>query len=98
QLVARYYGLKLPPGSRPHIGQILATIPRMLYPFTCREASEDALIRSGEDCCTPRAMGGLLGILATTPKKYAIAYSHMQRCAGGLQRIPKGLADYMGHI
>ena len=55
------------------------------------------MIVSGEDCCTPRAMADLLTILATQPR-YALAYSHMQNCAGGLNRIRKSLAEHAARI
>jgi beta-lactamase class A len=97
QLVAYYYGLQLQPNSGPRFHEILASIPRLLHPFTSRKAAEEALLRSGEDCCTPRAMSDLLTILATNPR-YAIAFSHMERCAGGIERIRKGLANHMSSI
>ena len=68
-----------------------------MYPFTSRESTEEALIRSGEDSCTPRAMADLLAILVAKPE-YALAHSHMLRCAGGLDRIRKGLTNCSGRI
>ena len=97
QLVRFYYDLRFPAGRRPHIGQILQAIHRLRHPFACREIREDALIRSGEDCCTPRAMASLLTVLARD-RKYDLAYSHMQLCAGGHGRIRKGLAGHTRFI
>jgi beta-lactamase class A len=87
----------LPANRRPHFGRILAAIPRLRNPYKLREGREDELIRSAEDCCTPRAMTDLLAVLAKEPK-YAIAYSHMRRCEGGRNRIRRGLADRMSLI
>jgi beta-lactamase class A len=97
QIVSYYYDLRLPANRRPHIGQILATIPKLMDPYTSRETREDELLQSGNYCCTPVAMADLLTLIIKE-RKYAIAYSHMQRCAGGLNRIRKGLADQMNRI
>jgi beta-lactamase class A len=97
ELVAYYYGFRLPEGSGRRIGPILTAIPRLFHPFTSREANEAALIDSSEDCCTPRAMADLLAILVKEPQ-YALAFSHMERCAGGLGRIRKGLTGHAARI
>ena len=50
------------------------------------------LIRTGEETCTPRAMAQLLKLL-TLNSKYALVYSHMQRCATNKRRIAEGLKE-----
>ncbi len=97
QLIAFYYGVRLPLDRGPHVAEILRAIQRLRRPYICREVTEQALIDSGEDCCTPRAMVGLLDIIATQPS-YAVAYSHMEHCAGGLNRIRKGLSEHTRFI
>ena len=92
ELIANYYTLKLPLGRRPHLGQIVAAIRRLRNPYVCREEREDALILSGEDCCTPRSMVDLLCALFQNPS-YDVAFSYMDNCAGGLNRIRKGLSE-----
>jgi beta-lactamase class A len=92
QLVDFYYGLKLTSGRRPNIVQIAASIHRLRPPYVWRETTERALIETGDDCCTPRAMADLLTVLATAAI-YAPAYSHMRQCAGGRHRIRAGLAE-----
>jgi beta-lactamase class A len=97
QLVAFYYGFKLPLDRRPRLGQIITAIARLHRPFKMREATEQAMIDSDNDCCTPRAMADLLAILATDPV-YLPVYSHMRHCSGGLGRIRKGLLPYKSSI
>ena len=91
QLVQFYFGVRLPADRRPNFLQILGAIRQLRPPFVSREANEEALIASGEDCCTPRAMADLLCVIATQAV-YAPVYWHMQRCAGGAGRIYRGLA------
>jgi len=97
ELVAFYYGLRVTPGRRPNILQIVGSIRRLRPPYILRESVERALLESGDDCCTPRAMADLLTALATD-SAYAPAYSHMRRCAGGMHRIREGLADFKSMI
>jgi beta-lactamase class A len=93
ELINFYFGLRLPLGSPPEISEILRAVRRLHRPYVCRETTEQALMDSGEDCCTPRAMMELLAIIATQ-SRFAMARSHMERCAGGLNRIRAGLGEH----
>jgi beta-lactamase class A len=97
ELIAFYYGLQLPSNGRPHLGQILASIARLSKPYVIRDAAEAAIIASGEDCCTPRAMTDLLTILSMRPE-FMLAYSLMQDCEGGLNRIRKALDGHRSFV
>jgi hypothetical protein len=61
--------------------------------FRCRPDREEHLIHAGEETCTPRAMAQLLKLLTMSPK-YALVYSHMQRCATNKRRIAEGLKEH----
>jgi len=74
------------------IGRILGNIRRITPAFRCRPDREEHLIHSGEETCTPRAIAQLLKLLTMNPK-YALVYSHMQRCATNKRRIAKGLKE-----
>jgi len=80
------------PRATQGIGRILANIRRMTPAFRCRPDREEHLIRTGEETCTPRAMAQLLKLL-TLNSKYALVYSHMQRCATNKRRIAEGLKE-----
>jgi beta-lactamase class A len=95
--IASYYGLRLPSNRRPHLGQILASIARLSQPYVVRNSAEATIIASGEDCSTPLAMTDLLTILSKRPE-YALAYSLMQDCEGGLNRIRKGLDGHRSFV
>ena len=74
-------------------GSILTNVRRMIPTYACRRNREDYLIHSGEDTCTTRAITRLLKLLTRSPK-YALVYSHMQRCATNNRRITEGLKEH----
>ena len=99
ELLTYYYALQPSDVSEEHhprasqrIGRILANVRCIIPAFRCRPDREEDLIHSGEETCTPRAMAQLLKLLTMNPK-YALVYSHMQRCATNKRRIAEGLKE-----
>src|SRR2546426_2976182 len=84
-------------GISRRIRNIVGNIPRLASPYNCRPTREQHLIDSGEETCTPRGMADLLRQLALNPK-YALVYSHMQRCATNKRRIAEGLKEHRSVI
>jgi beta-lactamase class A len=97
ELVSFYFGFYLPDSRPPHLGQIIGAVARLVHPFNSREKTEQSLIDSRQDCCTPRGMTDLLSI-AATQEMFAPLYINMEQCVGGLGRIRKGLSGFRSMI
>jgi len=100
ELMTYYYGLRrddVPNSSHRGIsqliGSIIGNIRRMASPYVCQWNREEHLIYSAEETCTPRAIADVLTRVTMNPK-FALVYSHLQRCATNKRRIIEGLMQH----